>query len=71
MSANLTIYVGTSSYGWGVYSFAAKPAGKVTISYKGNRYRAYKDIIDYNPSYGGRVYAIKYICYLREAKVRQ
>ncbi|MCD4670826.1 MAG: hypothetical protein K8S14_10315, partial [Actinomycetia bacterium] len=70
VSANLIIYVGTNRYGWGVYSFAARPDGKVIINYNGNRYRAYKDIIDYNPSYGGRVYAIKYTCYLQEAKVR-
>ena len=63
VSANLTIYVGTTSYGWGVYSFAARPAGYVTITYKGNRYRARKLVIDYRPSYGGRVYAIKYICF--------
>ena len=68
---NLTIYVGTTSYGWGVYSFASKPKGKVTITYKGKKYRAYKDVIDYRPSYGGRVYAIKYYCYRVEAQVRQ
>jgi hypothetical protein len=68
---NLTIYVGTSSYGWGVYSFAAKPAGKVTIIYKGNKYKAYKDVIDYRPIYGGRVYAVKYSCYSRETKVKK
>ena len=68
---NLTIYVGTTSYGWGVYSFAVKPQGKVTITYKGKRYRAYKDVIDYRPNYGGRVYAIKYDCYSVESQVTQ
>ena len=68
---NLTIYVGTTRYGWGVYSFAARPAGYVTIKYNGNRYHARKQVIDYRPHYGGRVYAIKYVCYEREAIVRQ
>ncbi len=68
---NLTIYVGTTRYGWNVYSFASKPKGKVTITYRGNKYRAYKDVIDYRPSYGGRVYAIKYYCYRVESRVRQ
>ena len=41
------------------------------INYKGNRYRAHKWVIDYRPSYGGRVYAIKYVCYERESVVRE
>jgi hypothetical protein len=71
VSANLTIYVGTSKYGWGVYSFASKRKDDCIISYNGNRYKAHKWVIDYRPSYGGRVYAIKYVCYAREVKVRQ
>ncbi len=68
---NLTIYVGISSYGWGVYSFAAKPKGSVTIKYNGNRYRARKWVIDYRPSRGGRVYAKKYSCYEKEVQVKE
>ncbi|MBN2073256.1 MAG: hypothetical protein JW770_04860 [Actinobacteria bacterium] len=68
---NLTIYVETSSYGWSVYSFAAKSKGKVTISYKGNRYHARKWVIDYKPVYGGRVYAVKYECYEKETSVKE
>jgi len=68
---NLIIYVGTSSYGWGVYSFASNRKDDCIINYGGNRYRAQKDVIDYNPIYGGRVYAVRYICYSRETKVRQ
>jgi len=65
---NLTIYVGTDRYGWDVYSFAAKPENSVTIIYNGNRYRAKKWVIDYRPIYGGRVYAIKYLCYEKEVQ---
>jgi len=68
---NLTIYVGCSSYGWGVYSFASHYKGRVTITYRGNRYRAYKDVIDYRPARGGRVYAVRYRCYQKEATVRK
>ncbi len=71
VSANLTIYVGTSSYGWSVYSFASKRAADCIINYGGNRYKAHKRIIDYRPIYGGRVYAIRYVCYQKEARVRQ
>lgn len=68
---NLTIYVGTSSYGWGVYSFAAKRKNNCVINYKGKRYKARKWVIDYRPSYGGRVYAVKYVCYAQESRVRE
>jgi|GEM_PF-2485023 len=61
--ANLTIYVGCGSYGWGVYSFAAGKPTKVKIEYKGAIYRAYKRVIDYRPARGGQVYAIRYDCY--------
>ncbi|MGM0368511.1 MAG: hypothetical protein ACQEP2_08115, partial [Actinomycetota bacterium] len=69
--ANLTIYVGCSSYGWGVYSFASRYAGSTTIRYRGRRYKAIKEVIDYRPVYGGRVYAKRYRCYSKEVKVRQ
>ncbi len=68
---NLTIYVGTSSYGWNVYSFAQDQKRDCTIQYRGNRYRAHKWVIDYRPSYGGRVYAVKYVCFAKESRVRQ
>src|SRR3972149_3610355 len=65
------IYVGTDSYGWSVYSFAAKPTNSVTIIYNGNRYRAKKWVIDYRPSFGGRIYAIKYLCYEKEVQIKE
>lgn len=68
---NLIIYVGTNSYGWSVYSFAAKPTNSVTIIYNGNRYRAKKWVIDYRPSFGGRIYAIKYLCYEKEVQIKE
>ncbi len=68
---NLTIYMGCSSYGWGVYSFASKYAGSTIIRYRGRRYKAIKEVIDYRPVYGGRVYAKRYRCYRKEVKVRQ
>lgn len=71
VSCSLTIYVGCTSYGWSVYSFAAKPQGDVVILYKGDRYRAYKDVIDYRPYRGGRVYATRYRCYQKEVTVRE
>jgi len=71
ISVNLTIYVGTSKYGWGVYSFASKPKGTTTIIYNGERYKAYKDIIDYRPSYGGHIHATRYRCYGKEVRVKE
>ena len=68
---NFVIYVGTDSYGWSVYSFAAKPKNSITIIYNGNRYRAKKWVIDYRPSFGGRVYATKYLCYEKEVQVKE
>jgi len=53
---------GTSSYGWSVYSFAAKYAGYYSGVINGKRYKYHKYVIDYRPSYGGRVYAIRYVC---------
>ncbi len=64
--ANFIIYIGTSSYGWRVYSFAASSKGSVTIVYKGIRYHARKWVIDYRPAYGGRIKATKYLCYEKE-----
>ncbi len=69
--ANFIIYVGTNSYGWGVYSFAAKAMGSVTIIYNGNRYHARKWVIDYKPIYGGRVKATKYLIYGKEITSRE
>jgi len=68
---NLTLYVGTTSYGWGVYSFASKRKNDCIINYKGNKYKAHKWVIDYRPIYGGRVYAVKYSCYAREDKIKE
>jgi hypothetical protein len=68
---NLTIYVGTDRYGWDVYSFASHQMQDCIINYNGNRYKAHKWIIDYRPSYGGRVYAIKYLCYEKEIQVKE
>lgn len=70
-SCNLTIYVGCTSYGWSVYSFASKYMGVVTIMYRGNKYKARKDVIDYRPYRGGRVYAVRYRCYQKEVTVRE
>ncbi len=72
VSTNLTIYVGTDSYGWSVYSgFAKKQPNIYTIIYKGNKYHANKWIIDYRPVYGGQVYAIKYKCYEKLTRVKE
>jgi len=72
VKANLTIYVGTDSYGWSVYSgFAKKQPSIYTIIYKGNKYHAKKWIIDYRPVYGGRVYAKKYKCYEKLTRVKE
>ena len=68
---NFTIYVGTSSYGWNVYSFASRRKQDCIIKYKNNRYKARKWVIDYRPVYGGRVYARKYLCYRKEVRVRE
>lgn len=69
--ANLIIYVGTSSYGWSVYSGFAKRKPPVTIIYKGKKYHAKKWVIDYRPHYGGQAYAIKYQCYEVLSRVRE
>lgn len=71
ISCSLTIYVGCSSYGWSIYSFAAKPMGDVIITYKGEKYRAHKDVIDYKPYRGGQVYAIRYRCYQKKVTVTE
>ncbi len=66
---NFTVYSGCTSYGWNAYSFASRYAGSVVISYGGSRYLAYKYVIDYTSMYGGRIYAVKYHCYRREASL--
>jgi len=71
VSANLTIYVRCSSYGWSVYSFASSRKRDCIINYKGNRYKAHKWVIDYRPARGGRVYAVRYRCYRKEVAVRR
>ena len=63
VSCNKIFYYGTTSYGWNVYKFAAKYEGNFEGTINGTRYRYRKYVIDYRPSYGGRVYAIKYECY--------
>ena len=68
---NLTIYSGCTSYGWNMYSFASKCLGSITIRYNGERYLAYKDIIDYKPAYGGSIFAIRYRCYKKEVTSRK
>ena len=60
---NRVFYYGTNSYGWGVYAFASRRIGRFEGVINGTTYRYIKSEIDYNPSYGGRVYAIKYECY--------
>ena len=63
VSCNKVFYYGTSSYGWNVYAFAARYKGNFQGTINGTRYKYHKYVIDYKPSYGGRVYAIKYVCY--------
>lgn len=59
---NIVFLYGTDSYGWSVYSFAAKYAGYYSGVINGKTYKYNKYVIDYQPSYGGRVYAIRYVC---------
>ncbi len=63
VSCNKVFLYGTNSYGWSVYSFASKYKGRYEGTISGKRYRYRKYVIDYRPSYGGRVYAIRYECY--------
>jgi len=66
---NIVFFYNTSSYGWNVYSFAAKYAGYYSGIINGKTYKYHKYVIDYRPSYGGRVYAIKYVCnYVLQSK---
>jgi hypothetical protein len=62
VSTNKVFIYGTDSYGWSVYSSYAKYAGYFEGTINGNRYKYHKYVIDYRPSYGGRIYAIKYVC---------
>jgi len=62
VACDIVFLYNTSSYGWDVYSFAAKYAGYYSGIINGKTYKYNKYVIDYNPSYGGRVYAIKYVC---------
>ncbi len=71
ISVNFVILIGTNSYGWNAYSFAARPRGSVTIIYRGNKYHARKWVIDYRPVYGGRIKATKYLCYQKEITTRE
>jgi len=68
---NFTIIEGTTSYGWSVYSFAAKAQGLQQVTYKGEKYFAEKYVIDYKPSKGGRVYAVKWVFIRKYTKVRK
>jgi len=58
---NFSVIEGTDRYGWDVYSFAAKYHGLKQVNYRGKVYKAHKYVIDYRPSYGGRVYAVKWV----------
>jgi hypothetical protein len=68
---NFTIIEGTTSYGWSVYSFAAKSRGLQLVTYKGAKYFAEKYVIDYKPSKGGRIYAVKWVYIRKYTKVRK
>jgi len=68
---NFTIIEGTTSYGWSVYSFAAKQQGFQLVIYNGEKYIAEKYVIDYRPSRGGRIYAVKWIYVRKYVKVRE
>jgi hypothetical protein len=69
--ANFTIIEGTTSYGWSVYSFAAKPQGLQLVTYNGEKYIAEKYVIDYKPSRGGWIYAVKWVYIRKYVKVRE
>jgi len=68
---NKIFIYGTDSYGWSVYSSFAKYAGYYSGVINGKRYKYYKYVIDYRPSYGGRVYAIRYVCNYVQESVRE
>jgi len=58
---NFTVIKGTDSYGWSVYSFAAKAKGMQQVTYNGSRYLANVYVIDYRPARGGSIQAVKYV----------
>jgi len=62
---------GTDSYGWSVYSFAAKFTGMKQVTYNGERYLANVYVIDYRPARGGRVYAVKYVFLIKFVKEKR
>lgn len=68
---NFTVIYGTDSYGWNVYSFAAKAAGMEQVYYYGEKYLAQKWVIDYNPYRGGRIYAVKYVFLYKFETIKQ
>jgi len=70
-SVNFTIFEGTTSYGWSVYSFAAKYYGLQPVTYNGEKYVAEKYVIDYRPSRGGWIHAVKWVYIRKYVKVRQ
>lgn len=67
---NFTIIEGTTSYGWSVYSFAAESHGLQLVTYNGEKYFAEKYVIDYKPSKGGRIYAVKWVYIRKYTKIR-
>jgi hypothetical protein len=58
---NFTAIKGTDSYGWSVYSFAAKTKGMQQVTYNGSKYLAVVYVINYKPARGGQIYAEKYV----------
>ena len=57
---NFSVIFGTDSYGWSVYAFAAAPKGMKQVTYNGEKYLVDIWVIDYRPSRGGHIYAVKY-----------
>jgi len=66
VSCNKTFYDGCTEWGWGYYSFVAKPKGNVDYVRGGVAYRCHKFVIDYRPHYGGQSYCVKYEAYLQK-----
>ena len=66
-----SVLFGTDSYGWSVYSFAAKFTGMKQVMYNGEKYLVNVYVIDYRPARGGRVYAVKYVFLIKFVKEKR
>jgi hypothetical protein len=66
-----SVIFGTDSYGWSVYSFAAKFKGMKQVTYKGEKYLVNVYVIDYRPARGGQVYAVKYVFLIKFVKEKR